>query len=554
MKRLLFVLLILTTACASREDLEKPFAYFFDFEVEINRLTALNPTVDKIVTFDGKTEKVTGKINWKAELKPFKDADINTTAMRDRYEMTVEESAEGKHVSYQATGEKEKIRKVDLIYQGDEVKKLNILSKSDELLTESIQELEYVPNEYYQVEVKQKVDMLFKTSMKVRGEFKSAKKAMWQANLDLGEEKLPFNFMLSESGESINMELVNGDEHIPVREIERRGDSIFISLPYFHSEIRGRFNRDAMEGYWHNYSRRDYKIPFYAKKGIHQRFPSSPEKNKQNAAGKWEVTFSPGPDSYKAIGMFEQEGDRLTGTFMTETGDYRYLEGTVQNNQILLSTFDGAHAFLFKAELDEKGEMKGKFWSGIHWTEDWTAVRNESFELTHPDSLTYLKEGYSSLEFEFPDLDGNMVSLKDPRFQNKVVIVELMGTWCPNCMDGTRFLNGLNDKYKEDGLEIVALAFEVSPEFEDAKKRILKHQKDLDANFDFLIAGQASKKEASDKLPMLNSISSFPTTIYIDRNGKVRRIFTGIYGPGTGKYNQTYNKGLEEFVEKLLMD
>lgn len=145
------------------------------------------------------------------------------------------------------------------------------------------------------------------------------------------------------------------------------------------------------------------------------------------------------PEQYNAVGIFEQDGDKLSGTFLTPTGDYRYLDGHIDDNTLQLSAFDGEHAFfLFKAELTEK-DQQGIFRSGRSKSEKWTAQRDFTASLPDANSLTYLKEGYDRLEFNFPDPEGNTVSLSDPRYQAKVVIVHLFGSWCPNCMDETHF-------------------------------------------------------------------------------------------------------------------
>lgn len=264
-----------------------------------------------------------------------------------------------------------------------------------------------------------------------------------------------------------------------------------------------------------------------------------------------------GPDSdhpCAAIGVFQQKGELVTGTFITETGDYRFLEGVVDNDSMSLSTFDGSHAFFFKAGIDAEGKLFGRFRSGTHWNDRFAGHRNETFELRHPETLTILKDGHDEFAFSFPDLDSNMVSLNDPKYQNKVVVVEVMGSWCPNCMDGTSYLAGLHDRYNASGLEIVALAFERSTIFDEACKTVRKHKQDLNAHFDFLIAGKASKTVATEKLPMLTDILSFPTTIFIDRHGKVRKIYTGFYGPGTGMYYDQFHAETTAFVEQLLQE
>ena len=156
-------------------------------------------------------------------------------------------------------------------------------------------------------------------------------------------------------------------------------------------------------------------MDFQAEKNS-SRFNSSigPE---SNISGNWETAFSPDSedDKYIAKGIFNQKGNMVTGTFRTTTGDYRYLEGELNGNELKLSTFDGAHAFLFTAEVTDS-TMAGTFYSGNHWKEPFMAKRNDAFELPDANQLTFLKEGYDSVSFSFPDEKGNKVSFTDKRF------------------------------------------------------------------------------------------------------------------------------------------
>ena len=238
---------------------------------------------------------------------------------------------------------------------------------------------------------------------------------------------------------------------------------------------------------------------------------------------------------------------------MTETGDYRYLEGNMYNNTLYLSSFDGSHLFLFKATLIGE-RLSGIFYSGTHWEEPWVASKNESIELTHPDSLTYLKEGYDKLAFTFPNTKGDSVSLTDDKYKGKVVIVNIMGPWCPNCKDETAYLAELYKNNHEKGLEIIALSFDKSGKFEVAAANILKVQSHFNANYDFLIAGKANKISAAESLPMLNHIMSYPTSIFIDRKGNIQKIRTGFYGPGTGSYYTRYTEQTNDFIARLLAE
>ena len=180
-------------------------------------------------------------------------------------------------------------------------------------------------------------------------------------------------------------------------------------------------------------------VPFNAFYGKSNRFEIHNNATK-NVTGSWETVFSKGKgeNEYLAKGIFMQEGNNVTGTFRTTTGDYRYLQGVMDGDTMRLSTFDGAHAFLFTAKVTDS-TMQGTFYSGNHWQEPFEAIRNTNYQLPDPEDLTYLKKGYEQLEFSFPDENNLRVSLNDQRFKDKVVVVQIMGTWCPNCLDESKY-------------------------------------------------------------------------------------------------------------------
>lgn len=379
----------------------------------------------------------------------------------------------------------------------------------------------------------------------------------WILNFQLSTTNIvPVNFNLTKNDTAYLIEFSNAEEKILVSDIIIDNNKIKIYDPLFNTWFEGEIiNSSTIKGNWFK-DGKEYKIPFEAKHGVKERFLKSNETNAGiNISGRWETDFSiDNPeDYYKAIGQFIQDNNYLTGTFMTETGDYRFLEGNVYNDSIFLSCYDGAHLFLFKAQI-ENDTLRGTFWSGTHWEEPWIAYRNNNFELSNPDSLTFLKDGYDKLAFTFPNLNGDAISLTDEKYQNKVVIVNIMGPWCPNCKDETAYLTELYKKNKANGLEIIALSFDKSKEYESAKSTALKIKEHFKVDYDILIAGKASKIDAAKALPMLNHIMSYPTSIYIDRTGKIRKIRTGFYGPGTGDFYTRYTEQTDDFVAKLLAE
>ncbi len=359
--------------------------------------------------------------------------------------------------------------------------------------------------------------------------------------------ELPFTFEVTYTDEdSFYVELINGEERIIADKItfghtrEDVKDTIRIDFPVYDTYIVGRFEEDLIEGQWVVNYRDNYSIPFVARFGQDHRFTKLTKTPAADLSGRWEVTFGPGGDEsspYPAIAEFIQTGNDLTGTFITETGDYRFLEGTVQGNKLYLSVFDGAHAFLFEALIQEDGSLVGSFRSGKHYRTIWTATRNSEASLTDPDELTFLNPGYESIAFSFPNTEGQMVSLDDPEYEGKPKLIQIMGTWCPNCRDETNFLKAYLSDNPNTELEVISLAFERYRDADRVREILATFKENLEIPYPVLHAGYYQKSEAVESLPMLNHILSYPTLIFLDRNNQVTAIHTGFNGPATSEYD-----------------
>jgi len=379
----------------------------------------------------------------------------------------------------------------------------------------------------------------------------------WRGVLQLNDStELPFNFVSEFQGDTQTLVIKNGKEKIVIDEIIYDHDSVFINFPYFDSEIRGFSSGHDIDGIFINNTRVDKKvIPFKAKMFQDYRFTPKKEKPVMNITGKWKITFKEdNPLDALGIGEFTQTGNYLEGTILTPTGDHRYLEGTVQGKKVFLSAFDGSHAFLYKATLNTDLSMNGEFYSGIHWYQTWTAVRDDKIELPNADSLTFLNPGNKQFGFTFPDTSNKPFAFPDKKYQGKVVIVQIMGTWCPNCLDESIFLSEYFNKNKNRGVEMITLDYERMNDFDKAKNNIARLQKRLNMTYPVLFAGTTSDENKKKSLPMLNHIMSFPTTIFIDKKGKVRRIHTGFSGPATGKHYEEFIADFNSFMEKLIKE
>ncbi|MDP5062058.1 MAG: TlpA family protein disulfide reductase [Maribacter sp.] len=375
---------------------------------------------------------------------------------------------------------------------------------------------------------------------------------IWLVELDvMDEQALPFNLKVAKKIDgSYAMQIYNAEEVIDVDEIEIKGDSIRLQTPVFEGYLTGTFTENKMEGLFIKESLNRI-VPFTAVYGKEERFKANNKSIDNNVSGIWETYFSPDlAEEYVGKGIFLQEDNKVTGTFRTTTGDYRFLEGVLDGDSLRLSAFDGAHAFLFNAKVTDSS-MNGIFYSGNHFKEPFIATRNDTFELPDPDSLTFMNEGYDKLAFTFPDGDGNIISLADETYQNKVIIVQLMGTWCPNCLDETIFL--VDYLKNNDNVEVIGLAFESAKTEAKAFEGIRRLKDRIGLEYPILLAqyGTYDKQKAQEKLPMLNHVLSYPTTIIIDKKGNVRKIHTGFNGPATGEKFVEFKKNFNELISEL---
>ncbi|NJC25304.1 TlpA disulfide reductase family protein [Neolewinella antarctica] len=384
-----------------------------------------------------------------------------------------------------------------------------------------------------------------------------------KTDLDLAEVTsgaLPFTFdVIYETETTFRMEIHNGEETmvVPAKDIvtgrdQAAGrDTVRINFPVYDSYISAYHEENVLEGVWVTNYRSDYRIPFKAYFGKGYRFTPLRKEPAADLTGIWEVAFTDEDGTYPGIAEFTQDKNQLSGTFRTETGDYRYLEGTVQANKAYLSVFDGSHAFLFEATIGPDDALKGSFLAGRHYIANWTAKRNDQAKLADPDGITKMIDPVP-LNFSFPDADGNTVSLSDPAYAGRPKLIKIMGTWCPNCRDEAEFIKDYLAITETQDLAVIALAFEQYGADDDRSRAAIKRYLDnTGVTWPVLLAGSSDKEEAGEALPMLDKIISFPTLLFVDRNNMVQRIHTGFNGPATSQY-EAFSRSFDQSVKDLL--
>jgi thiol-disulfide isomerase/thioredoxin len=386
----------------------------------------------------------------------------------------------------------------------------------------------------------------------------------WRAALSSLGGDLPFQLEFDEipggsAGPQLRATIHNAEEVLVVDRTTLEGDQLLLRFEGYDSEISATWVRqadsDRLSGRWRKTTAEGNSVlEFSAVRGTQRFFPAGPDPT-WDVTGAWSATFTDEDGAFPARGEFRQQGDRVTGTFRTTTGDYRFLEGQIRDERLYLSTFDGAHAFLFTARHNGDGLLHGDFYSRDSYHASFIAAPAEpGDELPDGWSQVGLTNKQGRFAFAFPDLDGKVVRQDDPRFAGKVLLVEIFGSWCPNCNDSAPLLASWQREFGDQGLQVIGLAFEITGDPVRDARFVRRFAERHGIHYPLLLAGTSDKQEAGAALPDLEAVLSFPTKVFIDRQGTVRKIHSGFDGPGTGLAHTQLVEELRGTLETLLAE
>lgn len=376
---------------------------------------------------------------------------------------------------------------------------------------------------------------------------------IWRAEFTIQNKiQVPFNFEIVSLKGALQAYLINATERFPTGDIRITNDSIFITLALFDNELAFKIQKDNLNGILRRLDQKGKGIPVIAEKGLNYRFEENASSALRDISGSYDVVFQgANGNQEKAVGIFNQKGNKLTASFLKITGDTRYLEGIIEDNTIKLSSFIGSNPVLYTAKVNSDGILQGEYINSRNAI-SFIATPNANAALPDAYTLTKLTNSEEKFNFEFNDINGKKVSSSDIKFRGKPLIIAIGGTWCPNCMDEAAFLGPWYKANRNRDIEIIGLQFEFQTDSQHIKKVFNRFQKQFGIEYTLLVGGIADKQEVLKSLPSLANFLSFPTTIFVDRNGQIHKIHTGFTGPATGKNYTNFIKEFNEEVDYLI--
>jgi len=369
----------------------------------------------------------------------------------------------------------------------------------------------------------------------------------WRAALDLAGGPLRFRMTFGAGGPM----LCNAGRCDPFSGISvvPGTDSVVLEIADYVAAIRARLTGDSLVGFYRNVGNRGPRtIPFRASRGAWPVAPPGPA-----LVGSWDATFNPLERPSPRVIELRATALGLEGTIVSNSGDYGLFWGGAVADSFAMAHFDGSFVYMLTGRLDGD-TLRGVFHAGLRTQTPFVAVRSTGRPHLTPPTAVVHADTTAPFTFAFPSVTGGLVTSDDARFRGKVVIVDIFGTWCPTCHDAAPALVDLYRKYHDRGLEIVGLAYEVTGDTAVDGAIVRRFRDKFGIPFPLLLAGMNDSESPGATQPQLSGPIAFPTAIFLDRTGRVRKVHAGFYGPATGEAHDALVRDLEETVRQLLAE
>lgn len=369
---------------------------------------------------------------------------------------------------------------------------------------------------------------------------------LWDATITFNGKDIPFRLQIAGDGSNLNGWLFNGDEKVVASGASFQNGSLVLNFDSYAAKLEAKLQDGALVGQYGPMLKKNYPVT------AHRHSPeASANVNAPSIDGLWEVgvTSSKGEKAWRLI-VQQKSASNVEAAILRVDGDTGALTGGYKDGKFVLSHFSGGRPSLMILTPAADGTLAIDM-TDLHGSSQLTATRPDVARAkglpppTDPDHHTTVKDPSEPFRFSFPDLNGKIVSNTDAHFQGKVVLVNITGSWCPNCHDEAPFLAELYRKYRSQGLEVVALSFEEEEQLKNPA-RLRAFMKEYGIEYTVLLGGTPDERDA--KLTQPVNLNSWPTTFFIGRDGRVRFVHAGFPGPASGVL---YHQAVKEFYSQV---
>jgi thiol-disulfide isomerase/thioredoxin len=380
---------------------------------------------------------------------------------------------------------------------------------------------------------------------------------LWDATVGYGDIQVPFQFGIAQTASGVSGWFFNGDEHISSDSGQFESGHLVLDFPSYGRRVDVQLAADgSLSGSYGpaaaGSTLRTY--PFSARRAPALR--SIARVKAPSIEGLWIVPADSGKTGEKSWRFIvHQAGPAIRAAILRVDGDTGALTGSWQDGKFVLSHFDGARPLLLEVAPAPDKTLSILLRNSNGTNATLTAYRASDAkargvpEAADPEAHTRIRDPNEPFRFSFPDLAGHIVSNTDSRFAGKVLVIDVAGSWCPNCHDEAPFLQSLYRKYRGRGLEIVTLSFE-EPEQYANPIRLRTFVRDFGLEYTVLLAGTLDDLHA--RLPQAVDLDAYPTTFFIGRDGLVKSIHAGFAAAATGSFNTQLRQDFTATIEKLL--
>ena len=372
---------------------------------------------------------------------------------------------------------------------------------------------------------------------------------LWDAQVTVDGAVVPFRFALDTGKAGAKAHFFDGDRPTnPSSRGSLEHGHLQLAFDSYAAKIDAQLDHGVLRG---TYGTSRYTYPFEARP--HREEPAA--RTAPSVAGLWEIPVDALNEQAWRL-VLKQVGPKLYATILRIDGDTGTLNGVYRDGAFHLSHFAGERP----AVLDITPAADGTLSLLLS---DNDGSTNRALKAVRPAAAraqglappadaanhTSVKDPKEPFQFAAKDLNGRPVSNAVPRFRHKVVLVNVMGSWCPNCHDEAPFLGKLYETYQAKGLEIVAMDYEYPDQIKDPV-RLRAFLKRYNVKYTVLLAGGLPDLQAT--LPQAVNLHAWPTTFFVGRDGKVKSVHVGFTSPGSGPYDAKLKADVTKEIETLL--